>query len=839
MTRPAIEDDCLPGMAVGTIGANKLADVVCESGLAARCQSAVPRSFPMWFRSIPKSPKSSARPAASRGRRLAPGNRRPQFNLLLDTLEHRVTPAIVGYYQMDFEEGNVNQETAILAAGDTPVHLFDLSSADLAGIDVLDVQNGANEGYGGEYLSRLADIEAAVAGGMVLVIHDRYVDGAESILPGGETFNIVRDFEDGANIDVLDDSTLVTNGPGGAVDNSTLDGGNSSSHGFAFADSLPASAALILSQGDPTHVVTFAYGHGAGTVIYSSIPLDFYRDNGGHSLNDIYAPNVLAYAATNSQNGFAVTATNPARGSVVATTPTQYVVNVSDALAPETVDAADFQVNGIPATAFTYTPGTSSITFTFASDPVTAEGLQTMHVADGAFATDGDGTGVREFTGTFRYDVVLMQVTSTDPADGSTIPAPAATLDLNFNEAYNFASAQTSDFTLNQGFVSEVSQVDADTLRLTLSEVNADGTLTVHMSARAMTDVHGNPGAAFFGSYLVPPSVSIDDVTVAEGNTGPTIATFTLFLSYAYGTPITVHYETADGTAAAGSDYTATSGDVTFAAGETVMTIPIEVIGDRTPESTETFTVNLTSNDAVIGDGQGVGAILDDEPTVFINDTTVTEGNAGTVTATFTVSLSGLHDEDVIIPYTTANGTATAGSDYAAKSGNVTIAAGSLSNTVTVLVTGDRSGEPTENFFVNLGAPTNAAIADGQGVGSILDNEPRISIGNVSQKEGKGNGKNTTAFVFRVTLSAAYDQTVTVNYATVAGGTATAGSDYRPKNGSVTFLPGQTTQTITILVFRDNTREPDETFFVDLSSPSGNALISNPRGIGTILNDDR
>jgi hypothetical protein len=754
-------------------------------------------------------------------------------------LDDRVTPAVVGYYQMDLEEGNYSQETAILAAGDTPVHLYDLSSADLAGIDVLDVQNGDNSAYDFEYLSRLPDIESAVAGGMVLVIHDRYVDEAESILPGGGSFNIVRDFTDDANIDVLDDSTLVTNGPGGIVDNFTLDGGTSSSHGYAYADSLPASADLILSQGDPTHIVTFSYGYGAGTVIYSTIPLDYYRDAGGNNFSDVYAPNVLAYAATNAQSGFGVTSTSPANGSVVPTTPTQYVVNVSDTVVPETIDAADFQVNGISASAFAYTPGTNSITFTFASDPVTGQGLQHMHIDSGAFTSASDGTGLREFNGTFRYDVVLMHVTSTDPADGSPIIPPANTLDLNFNEVYDFASVQTSDFIVNQGYVSEVSQVDADTLRLTFSDINADGTLTVSMPAGAMTDVYGNRGASFFGSYTVPPSVSIDDVTVTEGNTSTTSATFTLTLSYAYDTPITVHYQTANDTALAGSDYTAASTDVIFAPGETWQQISIAVLGDRLPESTESFLVNLSSTDAVIGDGQGIGTIIDDEPRISINDVTVTEGNTGSVNATFTVSLSTAYDVPVTVHYATANGSATAGSDYTAGSGDVTFAANQVSRPVTVAVLGDRVGEPTENFFVNLSAPTNAEITDPQGVGTILDNEPRISIGNVSKKEGNGNGKNTTDFVFTVTLSAVYDQAVTVKYATVAGGTATAGTDYQAKSGTVTFLPGQTTQTITILVYRDNTPESDETFFVDLSSPSSNALISNPRGIGTILNDDR
>src|SRR5262245_56188788 len=98
-----------------------------------------------------------------RRRRPVQNTRSRRARLLLEALEGRLTPANIGYYQMDFGEGNFSQETAILAAGHTPVHLFDLTSADLAGIDVLDVQNGDNGGYGDEYLSRLTDIQTAVA----------------------------------------------------------------------------------------------------------------------------------------------------------------------------------------------------------------------------------------------------------------------------------------------------------------------------------------------------------------------------------------------------------------------------------------------------------------------------------------------------------------------------------------------------------------------------------------------------------------------------------------------------------------------------------------------------
>src|SRR5262249_6333311 len=167
---------------------------------------------------------------------------------------------------------------------------------------------------------------------------------------------------------------------------------------------------------------------------------------------------------------------------------------------------------------------------------------------------------------------------------------------------------------------------------------------------------------------------------------------------------------------------------------------------------------------------------------------------------------------------------ATAGSDYQADSGTLTIPAGQTSGTITVLVNGDRLAESNETFAVNLSSPTNAAIADGQGVGTILDDEPRMSISDVSQKEG--NGKKTTLFTFTVTLSAAYDQAVTVSYRTVDGTATTSDGDYVGKTGTITFAPGETTKTITIEVKGDNKREANETFYLDLFGHTRNSLCS-------------
>ncbi len=133
-------------------------------------------------------------------------------------------------------------------------------------------------------------------------------------------------------------------------------------------------------------------------------------------------------------------------------------------------------------------------------------------------------------------------------------------------------------------------------------------------------------------------------------------------------------------------------------------------------------------------------------PTVSIGDATVTEGNTGSVNAVFTVSLSGTSSQTVTVQYATANGTATAGSDYTATSGTLTFTPGQLTQTVSVPVLGDTVLEPTETFAVNLSNPTNATIGDGQGVGTIIDNDapppPTVSIGDATVTEGNA-GRST------------------------------------------------------------------------------------------------
>ena len=222
-------------------------------------------------------------------------------------------------------------------------------------------------------------------------------------------------------------------------------------------------------------------------------------------------------------------------------------------------------------------------------------------------------------------------------------------------------------------------------------------------------------------------------------------------------------------------------------------------------------------------------------PSLSISDVTLTEGDTGTATASFTVTLSAASTQTVTVDFATANGTATQPADYTQRTGTVTFTPGQTTQLITIPVVGDVLDEANETFFVNLTNPTNATVADAQGVGTITDNDPlpTMTVSDVSVTEGNTGTPNA---VFTVTLSTVSGRSVTVNYAT-ANGTATAPSDYTTATGTLTIPAGNSSGTITVLVQGDTLFEPNETFFLNLTGAT-NATITDNQGIGTILNDD-
>ena len=326
----------------------------------------------------------------------------------------------------------------------------------------------------------------------------------------------------------------------------------------------------------------------------------------------------------------------------------------------------------------------------------------------------------------------------------------------------------------------------------------------------------------------------------SSGSEATTPASITVTLSAASGQTVTVNYATANGTATAGSDYTATSGTLTFNPGDTSKPINVPITSDTAVEGNETFTVTLSSpSNATLGAPTTHTYTINDDDSygsIQFSSATYSVGEAGptvTITATRTGGSSGA----VGVSYATANGTATAGSDYTATSGTVSWANGDTANkTFTVPITNDTLDEPNETFTVTLSSPTGGATLGipSSATVTITDDDPTPTV-QFSAASSSGSEATTPASI-TVTLSAASGQTVTVNYAT-ANGTATAGSDYTATSGTLTFNPGVRVKPINVPITSDTAVEGNETFTVTLSSPS-NATLGAPTTHTYTINDD-
>lgn len=350
-------------------------------------------------------------------------------------------------------------------------------------------------------------------------------------------------------------------------------------------------------------------------------------------------------------------------------------------------------------------------------------------------------------------------------------------------------------------------------------------------------------------------TLSIDDVTVTEGNSGTTNAIFTVSLSGTSATPITVSYTLANDTATvADNDYAFTGGMLTFPANSTAaQTITVAVKGDTKVELDEKFFVRLSNAvGATVSKIEGIGTIRnDDETTLSINDARVTEGDSVTSEAIFTVSLSNPSAFSIPVQLMVTNGTAMPPDDYPNLPLSISFSPGEQSKTISVNVNGDTLVEADETFSVAITPiglpPTGITIAKGIGEGTIVNDDfASIEIRDAVVTEGNNGTANAT---FTVTLNALVDQLVVVNYATADDSATTANNDYSSAQGTITFNPPphplppnfSHSQTITVTVNGDTLTEINETFRVSLSPgflPHAGVTIADDLGIGTIVNDD-
>ena len=539
-----------------------------------------------------------------------------------------------------------------------------------------------------------------------------------------------------------------------------------------------------------------------------------------------------AVATTGDYTAVGDTVVTIPAGSLTPSTPLTVTVN------GDTIDERDEQFT-VELSAPKLADGTSLDT-TLGGQLIATGGIDnddtTVRISGGQI-TEGDAG-----TATLNFAVSLLQ-----PSTHEVV----VHLQLNNGTAVagqDYQIPATLDVTIPAGQTSV--NVPVAILGDTLNEANETFTAVILSADHAKLGVASATGTILDND--APPTVSINSVTVAEGNTGTTDMTFTVHLSGASGQPVTVLVSPQSGTATSGVDFATSPSTITFQPGETDKVFVVKALGDNVFEPDETFNVVLSNpSGATLGTASGVGTITNDDatPTLSIGDVSQDEGSGGGNTVfNFTVNLSGPADQPVTVDLATADGTALAGTDYIAKTQTLTIPAGQTSATFSVNVKQDALFENTEQFFVNLSNAKLGGVAlanpgDTQAVVTINndDTQPTLKIDDVTVVEGDTGTKQVE---FTVTLSAAAGDDVTFDWSTVDG-SATSGAtapDFVAVTGAhVTIPAGQTTAKIKVTVNGDTVGEPDENFFVNLTNAkfgTTDLLITDAQAVGKLLNDD-
>jgi Ca2+-binding RTX toxin-like protein len=363
----------------------------------------------------------------------------------------------------------------------------------------------------------------------------------------------------------------------------------------------------------------------------------------------------------------------------------------------------------------------------------------------------------------------------------------------------------------------------------------------LHLSSPVGATLPDNTARAFIApsdaSAVSLPRISVADATASEA--GPTLD-FIVSLSAPSTQSVSVSYNNSNVTAANGSDYVAQASTLTFLPGETTKIVKIPVLDNLVSEPTELMALNLFNPvNATVARPLAYGTIIDNDqtsgtPALSVSDGIVEESEAR---AAFIVSLDKPSTSQVTVAYATADGNATAGSDYEAQSTQTLVfAPGETSKTVYVNLHDDTVAEGPEFFDLSLSNAVNATIADARGHMAIpmsdasTVSQPTISAAAIAAPEGG------TTLDFLVTLNAPSTQVVSVSY-NDSNATAANGSDYVAQASTITFAPGETTKVIKIPVLDDLVVEPTESFNLNLFNPV-HALVGTPTVSGAILDND-
>ena len=538
----------------------------------------------------------------------------------------------------------------------------------------------------------------------------------------------------------------------------------------------------------------------------SGVPGIFQLNRVGSITQSLNVNFSLSGTATNGTDYTAITGTTTfAAGSstaIIVVTPTEDIIFEGN----ETATLSLLTGTG-------YTVGTSNSGTITIADNDTQPGISINDV----ILTEGNsGTKTANFA-----------VTLSNPS-AQTITVAYQIVDVTATAGNDYIT-QTETLTFNPGEISKPVSIviNGDTA------VESDETFKVSLTTPVNATIVDGEGIGTITNDDNVVTVTATDATAEEtiAGTTPNLGVFTLTRQGVITNSLTANYSIT-GSATNGTDYTSLTGTATFAANSATTTVTVTPTDDFIFEGSDNVILNLSaSTDYILGTAQSATVTIvdnDPQPTLSINDVTLTEGNIGTNTANFAVTLANPSAQIVTVGYQTVDVTATAGSDYVTQTGTLTFNPGEISKPVSIVINGDTGFEGNETFKVNLSAAVNATITDAEGMGTINNDDLLgLSVNNLTVIEGLDNNAVVT-----ITLNSASTQPITVNYSTTPG-TATATTDYTAVSGTVTIPANSTVATVSIPIINNTVNEANETFNLVLSNPV-NAVLNNATAVITI-----
>ena len=491
--------------------------------------------------------------------------------------------------------------------------------------------------------------------------------------------------------------------------------------------------------------------------------------------------------------------------------------------------------NGI----LTFLPGVTNMSFTV---PVLHDGVAG---GDKVLAAGIANAGGTETISTNYYSVITIQdvdstfnfatVTNSVAENAGTLVlnvrrtgGVAAAAGVTYKSSTNGTATSGVDFTPATGTLSFAAGETNKTITVKITDdslIEGTETFTVALSAPSGNATLGTNGTAVvnildddlnsfaFSATTASVAENGTNVVLTVNRTGSTNAT-------------SVKYAATAGTAKAGVDFTATTGTLSFANGDTSKTITVPILDNQKVDGDRIFTMVLSApaTNSVIGtNGIATVTITDNDTAVNFTAATATVSESAT-NAVLTLVRTGVTNSVVSVNYATTNGTALAGSDYTNTTGTVTFNAGETNKTISVPVVADSLIEGKETFSVHLLSPTNTLLGTiTNTVVTILDANVEFDFATASLTSSvlETAGKATLT-VWRLGGTAA---TNTVNFALGTNGTAVAGTNYTSTNGTLTFLPGVTNLTVNLPVLHDGAVAGDKTAILKLSGAGGTATI--------------